>query len=255
MPREEEIRGLIKKLGGLFNIVETKKKLVKIGVPAVPALVKALGSGNLSLEHSVLDTLVEIGPPAVPHLIISLGDKNVSVRENAAWALGEIKHSTAVPTLGKVLNDENEYVYVRTKAAEALGKIGDPDAIRHLIKALKDKDREVKKKVTWALGEIGKSDVILPLAEVLRDKNEDSRVKEMAAEALGKIVKKLKEVPPKEDEPEEAKALRLVGKYFVENEDANVVKKAFEAAMKKEIDEKNAAIYVKELRALKGNLK
>ena len=62
MPREEEIRGLIKKLG----------------------------HEKYSVEEDTAKRLVEIGEPAVPHLIKALGDKDWLVRLRAAEALGRL---------------------------------------------------------------------------------------------------------------------------------------------------------------------
>ena len=192
MPREEEIKGLIKDLSH-------KKPLRRV---------------------DAMNRLVEIGEPAIPHLIKALRNENEPARRVAAWALGEI---------------------------------GDVDAVPHLIKALKGKNWNVRQDAAVALGKIGHLDAVRPLIKTLEDKNE--YVREDAAWALGKIGKKLKEVPPKKNEPEEMRALRLVGKHFVENEKPKVVINAFEAALKKEIDENNVKLYIKQLRALKGNLK
>ena len=50
----------------------------------------------------------------------------------------------------------------------------------------------------------------------------------------------------------EGKALLMVGKYFHEREDHKVVVEAYNAALKGLVDESNARLYVKQLRALRG---
>ena len=190
MPREEEIKGLIKNLGHT----------------------------NPDIALKAREKLVGMGRPAISHLAKALRDKHWKVRENAARTLGEIGHPDGGPPLIKALKDKD--IFVRGDALLALGKIGHPDAVPHLINALNDSWRAL-----------------------------------VAAEALKNIGRKLSKVPPKKNEPKEVKALRLVGKHFVENEDPNVVIEAVEAALKKEIDEKKAPRYVKRLRAVYAKIR
>ncbi len=46
------------------------------------------------------------------------------LRHEIAYVLGQMQNETAIPTLIRVLSDENEHVMVRHEAAEALGAIG-----------------------------------------------------------------------------------------------------------------------------------
>ena len=68
--------------------------------------------------------MVRIGQPAVPSLIEALGDEDWDVRREAAWALGEIGDARAVPSLIEALRDEDWRV--REAAVEALEGIGAP---------------------------------------------------------------------------------------------------------------------------------
>jgi HEAT repeat protein len=68
---------------------------------------------------------VKIGDPAVPHLIQALGD-GIDVRAAACRALGAIGDGQAVPPLIQALGDGDVVAHVREAACEALVKIGDP---------------------------------------------------------------------------------------------------------------------------------
>lgn len=124
-PKERKIGGLVKRLCNMSGVAreEAIEELVKIGEPAVPALVKALG------------------------------DKGWDVKANAAWALGEIGDASTVPALIDALGDEDEEV--RLRAAEALGKIGDASAVPALIGRLGDEDWDVMAAAAEALEKIG----------------------------------------------------------------------------------------------------
>jgi HEAT repeat protein len=52
-----------------------------------------------------VEALVKIGAPAVPHLIQALGDRDRGVRAAACRALGEIGDGQAVPPLIQALGD------------------------------------------------------------------------------------------------------------------------------------------------------
>jgi HEAT repeat protein len=90
---------------------------------AVPILVQALRGPEMLDYHSAV-ALGRIGTPAVPALIKALGDPKVRVRESAAFALGEIGPSAkaAIPILEKISLQDKDQV-VRKSAVSALKKI------------------------------------------------------------------------------------------------------------------------------------
>src|SRR5208337_130824 len=117
------------------------KRLVKIGIPAVPILIKAIEDDNPIVRLNAVVALTAIGPgakEAVPSLIEALANRNSYVRENAAIALGSIGAAAkeAVPNLTKALQEDNSEVKVA--AAWALGQLGQEglEAVPDLIKAL-----------------------------------------------------------------------------------------------------------------------
>ncbi len=84
-----------------------------------------------------------------------LGHENHRVASSAAYILGEIRNSDAVPAL--VLALSSDRTHMRRIAAHALGKIGDPSAVQPLIEVLGDKTQSlaVQTSVIMALGKIG----------------------------------------------------------------------------------------------------
>ncbi len=167
--------------------VEAAGALVRIGRPAVEALVAVLGGEDSAIQGYAASVLGEIGDPrAVEPLIVLLKDRDPFVSGKAAWALGEIKDRRAVEPLIAALN--HEQWSVRTTAAEAVGKIGDRRAVEPLIAAMEDKEALVRSNAAVALGEMRDPNVVEPLIAALKD--EDVNVRSRAAEALRKITGK-----------------------------------------------------------------
>ncbi|NYZ78408.1 HEAT repeat domain-containing protein [Candidatus Micrarchaeota archaeon] len=156
-----------------------------------------------------------------------LKHEDFNVRRNTAYALGEIKHESAVPFLIQtILKDKNQFV--RGCAAEALGEIKHENAVKPLIQT------------------------------ILKDENQFAR--EKAAEALDKIIESLEEKQEQEEKltPEGEKLLKaiaLVKPHFLKDEYADVKARALHAAYNGEIDDTTARLLVKQLRAHEGNLK
>jgi deoxyhypusine monooxygenase len=70
------------------------------------------------------------GPRAVETLAAAMRlDPSVLVKHEAAYCLGQMGDSAALPPLEEALRDEAEDVVVRHEAAEALGAVGDPSAL------------------------------------------------------------------------------------------------------------------------------
>lgn len=88
-----------------------------------------IGYHSSTCEHAI-HVLVKIGAPAVDALISALSNSNPSVREFAALALGKIGDRRAIKPLIDLLSDQEKRVCMR--AAEALGIIGDPVALPEL---------------------------------------------------------------------------------------------------------------------------
>ena len=188
-------------------------------------------------------------PPEVREQVEKLKDADAKVRRNAVWMLGCTKHESAIPILLKTLRDPDETM--RQEAASALGVIGQESVIPHLVKILqRDKVPNVRWSAAWALGKIGHESAIPHLVKAFQDRHESVRTN--ATWAFEQISRSLK---GKTVKGKEAKALQLVGPHFHELEELTTMRKAYEAALEGKVTEKNARLFVKQLRAVKGKVK
>jgi len=113
---------------------------------------------DLDVHYQAISTLVRIGTPAVPALIKALKAADESVRSGAALALGQIGYTSAVPALLEALKDTDPFV--RYHAASALGMIRDVSAAPALVAALKDRNSFVRSDAASALGKMGDSNTL-----------------------------------------------------------------------------------------------
>ncbi len=171
--------------------------LVKIGEPAVPALVEAGRDFDPPQRVQVVRALAEIGPgaaEAVPALLEWLDDKDPTLRWQAVFALGKVGPAAAkaVPKLMEVLRDPKRPE--RGEAPVSLGKIGDA-ALPSLVEGLKDKDVMVRQACITGLTVMGPDakEAAPALAEALAT----PALQYWAAKALERIGPPAKEaVPP-----------------------------------------------------------
>jgi deoxyhypusine monooxygenase len=94
------------------------------------------------------------GEDKIPHIAKVLkNDENELVRHEAAFSLGQMCYSSAIPPLNDAtLNDPS--MFVRHEAAIALGIVGSKEAKKTLEAALKDPDKAVVESAIIALSNI-----------------------------------------------------------------------------------------------------
>lgn len=97
--------------------------------------------------------MVAIGSASYAPFSKALAGPAWIARRNAAWGLGALDASEAVPALIDALKDPE--AGVREQVAWALGAIGDRRAVDGLIGALSDSSPAVRRQAAWALGAIG----------------------------------------------------------------------------------------------------
>jgi len=149
-----------------FVAQRARAALVRIGAPAVPALLRPLGRTHVWRQHEIIRVLTEIGDlRAVPPLIGVLVSRENPGRAHAAHALGRLKAKKAVSALITALGDK-EY-FVVSAAVEALGEIGDRRAVAPLIQVLKSHFFDIRGEAATALGKLGDRRAVAPLAKLL----------------------------------------------------------------------------------------
>lgn len=188
--------------------------LVRIGSPAVEALIAALEDANPGVRAGAARALGKIGDTRALNALISRlrHDTHAEVRKNAVWALhmGDIR---AIDALIGALRDSDEWVrfgavivlskigepaiepllaalrdpqiLVRANAAEVLGRIGDQRAAEGLAEALSDEEAYAWHQAAIALGRLGDARAVRHLIAIVENGNSDLRTK--AIKALGQI--------------------------------------------------------------------
>lgn len=89
------------------ELISDERIMVRIGVSALVEILRAEDLKNI--------------PRALPSIIPLLEDQNPMLRGDAAYLLGIIGHTDAIPLLKKSLQDE--HAHIRTIAKEALEEI------------------------------------------------------------------------------------------------------------------------------------
>lgn len=147
---KRQLRGIEQGRARLEEASKAVEALVKIGAPAIPALVNALKDESYS-EYSagVEEALGKIGKPAVDALTCAL--KDPQARTRASRSLVAVPDERTVDALIDVLQYEN----ARGDAAITLGKIGDKRAIEPLLPYLHDENHIRRQCVEKALKQLG----------------------------------------------------------------------------------------------------
>jgi HEAT repeat protein len=177
-------------------------ELEGIGLPAMPALIAALGDTAPNARIQAAYALAELGEKfvgtpsvdsSVEPLIASLSDPERVVRQNATWALARIADKRATGPLIACLSDSFEKV--RQNAAWGLGRIESPEAVDVLLIALRrDQHVPVRVNAATSLGHIGDPRALPALAVAKMDANEE--VRKAAAAAWENLKAVAAELPP-----------------------------------------------------------
>ena len=118
------------------------------GVDAVGFLIEKFHTRSARKRWTVIWTLQRIGSPAVPDLVQALGRPEETIVQRVCWALGDIKDTAAVMPLVGVAGHESWQV--RDQAVTALGQIGDDRGAEAVVAAFADTIGQVRKSAVVA---------------------------------------------------------------------------------------------------------
>jgi len=119
-------------------------------LPVVGALIAALQSPEgVGARDAAGEALVRVGAPALPALLTRLDDRSSDLRQAVASVLGRIGDRRAAAPLASLLADED--ANVRVAAAEALARVGGPGASAALHRAVETKDAALRLAVVEGL--------------------------------------------------------------------------------------------------------
>ena len=238
--------------------------LSNIGTPAIPVLVEVIRSKNEvpAVKMQAIKALGHIRHrSAFPPLLEALKHEDAGIRQYAAGALGMTGKRGALPHLVKTMLNDSDSRVAET-AARSLGMIGHQSSLKPLTKAVAtDYSPQVKASACWALGELRDPAVIPLLIWRVKERPEVAGkrtglwypdVRDAAAEALYKIVEKGK---TRNRVDENVKKLLLVHGHVRPRDPPQVKAHAYLDAFENRVSEKNARLYLKQLRALEGSLK
>jgi len=137
------------------------------GVNAVPYLIEKFATKSSWDRWTVIWIFQRIGSPAVPLLLEALKRPDDLVVQRVAWALGDIKDTSAVEGLMGVCR--HTCWQVRDEAVASLGRIGDRRASDTVIAALQDTIGQVRKSAVVSCGQLKAASAVEKLVSALGD--------------------------------------------------------------------------------------
>lgn len=171
---------------------EARKRLIEIGLPAVPKVVKALGSWDNKTFNQAMAVLEALGEKSGPALVAALGHQELYVRIHARELLGRMSYKGAASGKqsevyqGLVKGLAMASALDRSTAAQALGVLGFVDAVPEITKLLGDGDPDVVRAAALALGNLDARGSTADLRKALAAASFDETRRDVAL-ALGKL--------------------------------------------------------------------
>jgi hypothetical protein len=157
--------------------------LNQLGSEVVDAVIRRLLAVDIQFARKSLATaLLRIGPPAVPALIEMLKGSRWQVVRTAAAILGEIGSRDAVR--GLTLTVYHSDTRVRMETIRSLAKIGGKEATVLLIDLLGDNDQAIKKQAIAWLGNTRNQKALPPLIQLIKKRDVLGKTLELKKEAL-----------------------------------------------------------------------
>jgi len=166
---------------------DARKRLAAIGAPAVPALVRALGSWDNKTWNQAMAVLEQIGERAVPAVIEALDHGELYVRLHATEMLARlpVPPERVAATLLAALSLPN--ALDRSHAASAIGALevqGAADSLRGLVR--EDQDPDVVRAAALSLAQLGAQAALPDLGAAL-ERFEWPETRRDLADALARL--------------------------------------------------------------------
>ncbi len=179
--KQGESKKLISQLADSTKRDAAAQGLMKLGAEAVPALMEALQTQDLSLLLIYQHVLARI-PSAQPQMTKALNSEHPVIRGRIIEVFGISKDKALIPVLLDAL--KSEYFTVRSKTLLALAAIGDERTVPDLLPLLKDPEDEVRIAACAAIGKFRDPSTFDEITNVLLD-DLKIEVRQAAAKALG----------------------------------------------------------------------
>ena len=179
--KQGESKKLISQLADSTKRDAAAQGLMKLGAEAVPALMEALQTQDLSLLLIYQHVLARI-PSAQPQMTKALNSAHPVIRGRIIEIFGISKDKALIPVLLDAL--KSEYFTVRSKALLALAAIGDERTVPDLLPLLKDPEDEVRIAACATIGKFRDPSTFDEITNVLLD-DLKIEVRQAAAKALG----------------------------------------------------------------------
>eukprot|EP00898_Chlorokybus_atmophyticus_P002251 jgi/Chlat1/3026/Chrsp201S03278 len=134
--------------GATASSTSTTQLSPYLSVDPAPAAAVALDASRYAAMFALRN---RGGEDAASAIAAAFGCKSALLRHEVAYVLGQLQHPCVVPTLARVLSDQEEHPMVRHEAAEALGSIADASCIALLQQFQRDPEPIVSESCDVAL--------------------------------------------------------------------------------------------------------
>ncbi len=147
---------------------EARKRLVAIGAPAIPALVRAMGSWDNKTWNQAMAVLETIGAPAEAPVIAALLDDELYVRLHATNMLGRLGVAADSVSAVLVRSLARTNALDRSHAAAAIGELKIASAAADMQRlVLHDRDPDVVRAAARSLAQLGAKGAVPDLVVAL----------------------------------------------------------------------------------------